>query len=130
VPLVICPQRQSILEEGGTILVTGGPGSGKTTIALAKARLVIERGLSPGQSVLFFSFSRAAVARAIEASKTQLPAAMQDKLSIHTFHSFFWRILKAYGYLLGAPKSLRLLMPHDEAAITDTCWARRSRCGY
>lgn len=115
--LVICPQRQSILDEDGAILVTGGPGSGKTTIALAKARLVIERGLSPGQSVLFLSFSRAAVARVIEASKTQLPTALQGKLSIQTFHSFFWRILQAYGYLLGAPRSLRLLMPHDEAAM-------------
>lgn len=115
--LLICPQRQSILDENGAILVTGGPGSGKTTIALAKARLVIERGLLPGQSVLFLSFSRAAVARVIEASKTQLPAVLQSKLSIQTFHSFFWRILQAYGYLLGTPKSLRLLMPHDEAAM-------------
>lgn len=115
--LVICAQRQSILDEGGAILVTGGPGSGKTTIALAKARLIIERGLSSGQSVLFLSFSRAAVARVVEASKTQLPAALQSKLSIQTFHSFFWRILQAYGYLLGAPRSLRLLMPHDEAAM-------------
>lgn len=115
--LVICAQRQSILDEDGAILVTGGPGSGKTTIALAKARLAIERGLSPGQSVLFLSFSRAAVARVIEASKTQLPPALQVKLSIQTFHSFFWRILQAYGYLLGAPRSLHLLMPHDEAAM-------------
>lgn len=116
-PLVICPQRQSILDEEGAILVTGGPGSGKTTIALAKARLVIEKGLSPGQSVLFLSFSRAAVARVIEASKTQLPSPLRSQFSIQTFHSFFWRILQAYGYLLGAPKSLRLLMPHDEAAL-------------
>lgn len=115
--LVICEQRQNILDEDGAILVTGGPGSGKTTIALAKARLVIERGLSPGQSVLFLSFSRAAVARVVEASKTQLPPALQGKLSIQTFHSFFWRILQAYGYLLGAPRSLRLLMPHDEIAM-------------
>lgn len=115
--LVICPQRQSILDEDGAILVTGGPGSGKTTIALAKTKLVIERGLSVGQSVLFLSFSRAAVARVIEASKTQLPPALQGKLSIQTFHSFLWRILQAYGYLLGAPRSLRLLMPHDEAAM-------------
>jgi DNA helicase II / ATP-dependent DNA helicase PcrA len=116
VALVICPKRQSVLDESGPILVTGGPGSGKTTIALTKAQLVIQRGLLPGQSVLFLSFSRAAVARVIEASKTQLPRALQSKLSIQTFHSFFWQMLKSYGYLLGAPRSLRLLMPHDEAA--------------
>lgn len=115
--LLICAQRQSVLDENGPILVTGGPGSGKTTIALAKAKIAIERGLAPGQSVLFLSFSRAAVARAAEASKNQLPADLQGKLSIQTFHSFFWRVLRAYGYLLGAPKSLQLLMPHDETAM-------------
>jgi DNA helicase-2/ATP-dependent DNA helicase PcrA len=115
--LVICAQRQSILDEAGPILVTGGPGCGKTTIALAKAQRVIEAGLKPGQTVLFLSFSRAAVGRVIEASKTQLPRAIQSKLSIQTFHSFFWELLKAYGYLLGAPKTLRLLLPHDEAAL-------------
>ena len=115
--LVICTDRQSILDETGPVLVTGGPGSGKTTIALAKARLAIESGLAPGQSVLFLSFSRAAVARVIEASKEQLPRPLRRMLSIQTFHSFFWEILKGYGYLLGAPKVLRLLLPHDEAAM-------------
>jgi len=115
--LVICAKRQSILDEAGPILVTGGPGCGKTTIALAKAQRVIEAELKPGQTVLFLSFSRAAVARVIEASKTQLPKALQSKISIQTFHSFFWEVLKAYGYLLGAPKTLRLLLPQDEAAL-------------
>ncbi len=119
--LVICPRRQSILNEDGAVLVTGGPGSGKTTIALAKAKLIIERGLSPGQAVLFLSFSRAAVARVVEASKTQLPATMRGNLSIQTFHSFFWRIVRAYGYLLGTSRSLRLLLPHDEAAMRHEC---------
>ena len=115
--LVICPQRESVLDAAGPVLVTGGPGSGKTTIALAKAQRVIAVGLPPGQTVLFLSFSRAAVARVVEASKAQLPKALQSKLSIQTFHSFFWEILKGYGYLLGAPRRLRLLLPHDEAAM-------------
>ena len=114
---MICPQRESVLDAAGPVLVTGGPGSGKTTIALAKAQRVIAVGLPPGQTVLFLSFSRAAVARVVEASKTQLPKALQSKLSIQTFHSFFWEILKGYGYLLGAPRRLRLLLPHDEAAM-------------
>jgi len=115
--LVICPKRQSVLDEPGPILATGGPGSGKTTIALLKAKRVIEAGLLPGQTVLFLSFSRAAVARVVEASKAQLPRPLQQRLSIQTFHSFFWEILKAYGYLLGAPRRLTLLLPQDETAM-------------
>ena len=37
--LVICAKRQSILDAPGPVLVTGEPGSGKTTIALAKAQI-------------------------------------------------------------------------------------------
>src|SRR2546426_2980064 len=101
--LVLCENRQRILAAEGHVLVIGGPGCGKTTIALAKAQKRIEAGLAPGQSVLFLSFSRAAVSRVIEASKLQLPKELQKQLSIHTFHSFFWEMLKAHGYLLGAP---------------------------
>ncbi len=35
--LVLCEHRQRLLRTGGNILVRGGAGSGKTTIALAKA---------------------------------------------------------------------------------------------
>jgi ATP-dependent DNA helicase UvrD/PcrA len=115
----ICEKRQQILDATGHILVTGGPGSGKTTIALVKALCRIRLGLSEGQSVLFLSFSRAAVARIAEEAKKQIPKADQKRLNIHTFHSFFWDILRAYGYLLGAPKRLTLLAPHDEKAMSD-----------
>lgn len=114
--LVIDQDRQNILDAKGHVLVTGGPGSGKTTIALAKAQKSIEAGLLTGQSVLFLSFSRAVVARIVEASK-QVPKELRRDLAVQTFHSFFWSILKTYGYLLGAPKKLRLLLPHDERAL-------------
>lgn len=115
--LIIDDDRQRILYATGAVLVTGGPGSGKTTIAIAKAQAVVEAGLPPGQHVLFLSFSRAAVARVVDASKLQLPKALQGKLSIQTFHSLFWEILQTYGYLLGTTRHLRLLLPQDEKAL-------------
>ncbi|MFZ5649667.1 MAG: UvrD-helicase domain-containing protein [Bacillota bacterium] len=126
--LDICNKRQQVLDAEGHTLVTGGPGSGKTTIALLKALRRIDDGLDGGQAVLFLSFSRAAVARIAEAAKKQIPKAEQKLLNIHTFHSFFWEILRAYGYLLGAPKRLMLLPPHDEKVLsggikdTDPTW--------
>lgn len=118
--LYICEDRQRVLDAAGHVLITGGPGSGKTTIALLKARKRIESGLLEGQSVLFLSFSRAAVARAVEATKAAgMPPEVLRHLSVQTFHSFFWELLKAYGYLLGAPRQLRLLLPHDEAVFRD-----------
>lgn len=111
-------EHQEILDSKTHLLVTGGPGSGKTTVAVKKALYQIEKGLQTGQRVLFLSFSRAAVARITETSKSELSKESQGLLSIQTFHSFFLEILKAYGYLLGAPKPLKLLLPHDEKILS------------
>ncbi|PZP27216.1 MAG: ATP-dependent helicase [Roseateles depolymerans] len=110
----ICELRQSLLDCQGHALVLGGPGSGKTTIALKKAVARINAGLDAGQSVLFLSFSRAAVARLGEAMKQEVPQTQRSQLSMQTFHSFFWTLLSAHGYLLGAPRKLRILLPQDE----------------
>lgn len=113
---VSSPERDRILEATGHVLVTGGPGCGKTTIALRKALVRIQAGLAPGQRVLFLSFSRAAVARIVEAARHDLPRKARQLLEIQTFHSFFWQIVRGHGYLLGAPHQVRLLAPHDERA--------------
>ena len=110
----ICAERQRLLDCDGHAMVVGGPGSGKTTIALKKALVRIEAGLRPGQAVLFLSFSRAAVARIGQASRMQLPREKRALLNVQTFHSFFWELLKTHAYLLGAPRKISILMPQDE----------------
>lgn len=114
---VSCPDRDRILEADGHVIVTGGPGCGKTTVALRKALLRIGAGLMPGQRVLFLSFSRAAVARIVQAARKDLPKESRRHLDIQTFHSFCWQLVRGHGYLLGAASPLRLLAPHDERAM-------------
>jgi DNA helicase-2/ATP-dependent DNA helicase PcrA len=120
----VCDPRQQLLDCKGHALVIGGPGSGKTTLALKKAVVRISDGLAPGQSILFLSFSRAAVARVGEAICQEIPKPQRRMLSMQTFHSFFWTLLSAHAYLLGAPKSLRILLPQDEQALYGTIKAK------
>lgn len=112
-----CPLRQRVFECDGHALILGGPGSGKTTIALQKAVRRIAGGLAPGQKVLFLSFTKAAVARLADAAKIETPKGQRELLNLQTFHSLFWEILCSHGYLLGVRKRLRILMPQDERVL-------------
>ena len=115
--LEICSLRQAILDSTDHVVVTGGPGCGKTTIALAKAMARVDIGLEPGQQVLFLSFSRAAVARLVEAARSSVPADRMDYLDIQTFHSFYWKFVRGHGYLLGARRPVTIMPPHDERSF-------------
>ena len=64
----ICDKRRAILEGDGHMLVIGGPGAGKTTIALLKARRHVLESLTAEQSVLFLSFSNSAIRRILESA--------------------------------------------------------------
>lgn len=83
----------------------GGPGCGKTTIALLKAREAVET-LAPEQHVLFLSFSRAAVRQISDRMRGLLNHAARDRLEIRTFHAFFLDLVRSHGRLLtGKPSS-------------------------
>jgi DNA helicase II / ATP-dependent DNA helicase PcrA len=107
----------NILEADGHLLVTGGPGSGKTTVSILKAARIAEQELNAGQKILFLSFARATVSRVVEAieHEQRIPPAQRRLIDVETYHSFFWRIVKAHGYLIGLPRRLQILTPPGEA---------------
>jgi len=109
--------QKAIMRETGHLLITGGPGSGKTTVAILKAAHIAEALLRPAQSVLFLSFARATVARVLEAidEEKAITAEAKCRIEVDTYHAFFWRILKAHGYLVGLPRRLTLVTPPNEA---------------
>ncbi len=115
-------KQLEIMAAKGHLLVTGGPGSGKTTVAILKAAQIADRDLRPGQDTLFLSFARATVSRIVDAieHEQKLPREQKRRIDVETYHSFFWRILKAHGYLVGLPRRLDILTPPGEAiALSD-----------
>ena len=110
-------KQLDVMEAEGHLLVTGGPGSGKTTVSILKAAQIAERDLRPGQKILFLGFARATVSRVVEAIEYEqrIPREQKRRIDVETYHSFFWRILKAHGYLVRLPRRLTILTPPGEA---------------
>ena len=110
-------KQLEVMEVDGHLLVTGGPGSGKTTVSILKATQIAEHHLRPGQKVLFLSFARATVSRVVQAIEYEqmIPPAQKRRIEVETYHSFFWRILKTHGYLIDLPRRLSILAPPNEA---------------
>jgi DNA helicase-2/ATP-dependent DNA helicase PcrA len=115
--MLLSEKQQEIMAADGHLLVTGGPGSGKTTVSILKAADIAAHDLRPAQKVLFLSFARATVSRVIEAIKYEqkIPREQRRRIDVETYHSFFWRVIKAHGYLIGLPRRLAILTPAAEA---------------
>lgn len=110
--LQLCDQRRRLLGTDGNILVRGGAGSGKTTIALAKACADLTAGkLGTAGKALFLSFARATVARVAEQATATIPREQMSRIEINTYHGFAWTILKSHAYLLSARQGVSLLLP-------------------
>ena len=108
--------KQHFLEAEGHLLATGGPGSGKTTIALVKAQChVSENRLHKGQRVLFLSFARATIARVAEQAVEIIPKEDRERIEINTYHGFIWNLIRSYGFLLHS-QNIQLLTPSNAAS--------------
>lgn len=111
-PIELDDKRQSILDAPGHILVLGGPGAGKTTIALLKAKALFPT-LLPGQKLLFLSFSRAAVRQVLKGCQELLTTDERRVIEVKTYHAFCMEFLESHGKLLTG-KTVSIVFPTQE----------------
>ena len=93
-----------------------------------KARRTVLERLQPEQSVLFLSFSNAAIRRILESGGSILTNEIARQVEIKTYHSFAWDILRSHGYLLSSQRNLTVIGAHDaavlRAGLQDANWNR------
>jgi len=95
----LTPPQQEAVNEDGHLLIVAGPGSGKTSTSVAKARRILR---DPARSLVMVTFTREA---ADEMSKrlrkamdqASMPWPGEERLLIATFHSIALRHLKRHG---------------------------------
>ncbi len=115
--LELTPEKKRLLDTEGHILALGGPGSGKTYIALLKAdREIRASKLLRGQRILFLSFARATIARVAQQAGKLITGSERECLEINTYHGFAWNLLRSHGYLLNSGNPIRLLPPPEAAS--------------
>lgn len=111
--------QRKFLEVKSHTLVTGGAGSGKTTVAILKGAALSHSLQFKSQRILFLSFARPTIARIEESiqKNSAITKAEKSAIEIDTYHSFFWRLLNSHGYLMGLPRALEILEGYNEAEI-------------
>ncbi|KAF7598004.1 MAG: hypothetical protein CGU28_15100 [Candidatus Dactylopiibacterium carminicum] len=109
-------QAEAAAAVSGTLIVTAGPGSGKTRMLTHRiAHLVRELG-EPAQACLAITFTR----RAAEELHTRLSALLPgeaDGCAIHTFHSLGLALLHAEGNAAGLPADFRIADERERGAL-------------
>lgn len=114
-PIKLDQPRKDILAATGNVFIEGGPGCGKTTIALLKAA-DCAKSIAEEQRILFLSFSRAAVRQVIDRMRGTLTPSERAILEVRTFHAFFLDVVRSHGRLLtGAPA--RFVTPERESLL-------------
>ena len=88
-------KQQEVVNYGdGTLLVEAGPGSGKTTVIVARIVELIKKGVNP-ESFLVITFTT----KAADNLKTKLRKELSNdtvlKMQISTIHSFCLEYLKS-----------------------------------
>ena len=86
-------QRKAVLHKNGPMLVTAGPGSGKTHVIISRLIMMISEYKIPPEKIMVITYTKEA---AVSMRSRFLKQISKDwKVSFHTFHSFYFQIIKS-----------------------------------
>ena len=98
------PGQEMVLDASDPVLIVlGGAGTGKTTVAAAAVRRITDEAVSTGlgsRRGLFLSFSRSAVAQIID-RPADILGPQAPFVEITTFHAFAWHLIVGWGAAIG-----------------------------
>ena len=109
-------QRDAVLYIDGPSLVIAGAGSGKTRVLTYKIAYLLEQGLK-AWDILALTFTNKAAREMQERIATIVGSQVARRLWMGTFHSVFYRILRAESEHLGFSSKLTIYDTSDSRSL-------------
>ncbi len=101
------PQREAVINFEGPSLIVAGAGSGKTRVLTTRIAYMLDSGIEPDR-VLALTFTNKAAREMRERIATIVGERRSRRLWMGTFHSIFYRILRAEASRLGFPSDFTI----------------------
>lgn len=119
-------QVDVLTHEEGALLVAGGPGSGKTLVAIHSSAQKAA-SLTDYQRVLFLSLTRVGIHQVAQRAFESLLPAVRRRVHATTFHGLYYSLVRSLGTHIGLPASDVRPCPQEEA---DLFQRSGLRCSY
>lgn len=93
-------QLEAVRSVEGPLLILAGAGSGKTSVLICRTGYLMDVCGVPPENILLMTFSSKAATEMKQriATLPGITAAIANRIEARTYHSFFLKILRHYGY--------------------------------
>ena len=109
-------QKIAVKNYSGPQFLIAGPGSGKTRTVISKTQYMLACGIQP-ENILLFTFTKKASREIKERIAKAVGYDLAKKLTIGTYHSFCFRLLREYIDKLGYEKNFSIFDTEDSKKI-------------
>lgn len=111
-------QQNAVTNESNQLLITAGPGSGKTTVLTKRTEYLInEKNILP-ENILAITFTRRA-AQEMRERLSKLLGDLVKPINIHTFHSLCFSILKKHHEIAGLNENFTVMSEQEKELCKD-----------
>jgi len=111
--------------QGQSVIVEAPPGHGKTFVMARRIQHLIQSGwIKSPQKILGLTFSNVAASEMQDEIKAGTQRDDLDLIRVMTFHSFGYKVLRAYGNLIGLDRNFQIIGETDRSKIFQVVAAR------
>ena len=110
-------QKAAVHYTQGPLLVLAGAGSGKTRVIIEKIIYQVQQRGMPVQRIAALTFTNKAAREMKERLGKRLGVEKAAEITVSTFHSLGWKLLRAHHDLLGYRAGISILDEQDSQTV-------------